>query len=543
MAQGRTWTAGFNSKSQTDLSLSTPAAAGKLQVMSQSFSQGSMTQGALFRGIGSVGFNRTGFGSTGVGFGMTGGFGTSGSSASRRKEAAAAKVIAEVRALAGDAPIKGDGNNTDLPPKSSHEALLQRLKSRAARLEAEKNRDFLANYRANMYSDEDSTATDTHLDGLLKALDKRTDELKQRSEDLQVEAAEAERRLEMTNSLNLGHKSETELQAMSAFERSQIRVQQDKKEEEFQKQRDEEKALYTKVHRRLQNELIELRDYKVLLREYRRVRLEKLNESLGKVQDGRRLRNCVRVMIRNGAQRILARLETANLPLEPWMREVLVNCCHVEIRIEDAETRLLGLRRQALQPVKTDVQSMLAKTKSERFEDLFRKTWDMRQQRLGITNGTILSEESGSGEPMWGTDTLGKFKFGASDGGRSVGFGGLGSTLGDGLDTPSMAATLKPSATIDFRASKLDASDKVTTQMRAVEDEINALRRLLADMRQNAAAVICNQIRQADKSGPLSNKKAMQWGQVMLSLLVSEDFAKTTMKELQKLAPTAKLTQ
>ena len=40
-------------------------------------------------------------------------------------------------------------------------------------------------------------------------------------------------------------------------------------------------------------------------------------------------------MIRNGAQRILQRLETAKLPLEPWMREVLLNCCYVEIRIED----------------------------------------------------------------------------------------------------------------------------------------------------------------------------------------------------------------
>lgn len=36
------------------------------------------------------------------------------------------KVVAEVRALGGDAPMKGDHGNSDLPPKNSHEALLIR---------------------------------------------------------------------------------------------------------------------------------------------------------------------------------------------------------------------------------------------------------------------------------------------------------------------------------------------------------------------------------------------------------------------------------
>lgn len=41
---------------------------------------------------------------------------------------------------------------------------------------------------------------------------------------------------------------------------------QDKREEEYQKQRDEVQALFAKVHRRLQSELIELRDYKASLK-------------------------------------------------------------------------------------------------------------------------------------------------------------------------------------------------------------------------------------------------------------------------------------
>eukprot|EP00434_Breviolum_minutum_P029253 symbB.v1.2.025875.t1/scaffold2471.1/size78466/1 len=319
--------------------------------------------------------------------------------ANLRKAQALDRLIAEVRNLGGDAPIKGDGNS-DLPPKNSHEALLIRLKSRAARLEAEKHRDFISSYWQSMYDNEDSTLSDAHLDSLLTGLEKKSEELKQRSEELQLEAKEAERRLEHVNSLNLGRASDLELQAMNAFERSQRRIQEDKREEEYQKQRDEVQALFAKVHRRLQSELIELRDYKVLLREYRRVRLEKLSETLGK--DGRRLRHCVRVMIRNGAQRILQRLESAKLPLEPWMREVLLNCCYVEIRIEDTEVKLLTLRRQALKPVKDEVLKMMSKTKAERFEDIFVRTLDQRNQKLGLasTVGSSCNSERASQAEM-----------------------------------------------------------------------------------------------------------------------------------------------
>merc|ERR1719263_2374550 len=146
--------------------------------------------------------------------------------------------------------------------------------------------------------------------------------------------------------------NEGELQALNAFERSQRRIQEDKREEELQK----------------------LRDYKVLLVEFRRLRLEKLQETLGRVQDGRRLRACVREMVRHGAQRILNRLEQASVPLETWMREVLVNSCHLELRIEDADNKLLKLRRQALGPVKDEIKDMVNSSKDSRFEALCART-------------------------------------------------------------------------------------------------------------------------------------------------------------------------
>jgi len=453
--------------------------------------------------------------------------------ANLRKAQALDRLIAEVRNLGGDAPIKGDGNS-DLPPKNSHEALLIRLKSRAARLEAEKHRDFISSYWQSMYDNEDSTLSDAHLDSLLTGLEKKSEELKQRSEELQLEAKEAERRLEHVNSLNLGRASDLELQAMNAFERSQRRIQEDKREEEYQKQRDEVQALFAKVHRRLQSELIELRDYKVLLREYRRVRLEKLSETLGKVQDGRRLRHCVRVMIRNGAQRILQRLESAKLPLEPWMREVLLNCCYVEIRIEDTEVKLLTLRRQALKPVKDEVLKMMSKTKAERFEDLFVRTLDQRNQKLGLasTVGSSCGSERASQAEMMSPQPSSPPSPSAMSRDSSMRRQREPSNSSFGSEKPKEQA---PPAT---------DPEEVKEEVRRLEEDLSSLRRLLQDMRNNAAAVICNTLRQAEKSAKhWSQKEANAWGSCILSLLVSEDFAKRTMKEWEKLAPTATLTQ
>merc|ERR1719463_966951 len=83
--------------------------------------------------------------------------------------------------------------------------------------------------------------------------------------------------------------------------------------------------------------------------------------------------------------------------------------------------------------------------------------------------------------------------------------------------------------------------DKTAAEMHAVEADIAAVKRLLTDMRANAAAVICHQIREAEKTGGrVSAKEAMEDGFRKLKLLVNEDFAKTTMKELQKSAPQGK---
>lgn len=424
---------------------------------------------------------------------FTNGFGKSSPIERKRSKSAVSLEVLEVRNLGDDAPLR-EGMQT---MKGPHEALMQRLKSRAARQEAENQKHFLAAYRADANI---SQLSEAKLDKLLKTTSDRAEELRERSEALKLEVAEAERKLEKVNTLTVGRASDVELQQLNAFERSQRRIQEDKREEEVQKQRDEVQANYAKVHRRLQNELIELRDFKVLLREFRRVRLEKLHDTLGKVTDGRRLRACVREMIRHGAQRILQKLEAAQLPLEPWMNDVLVNCCHVEIRIEEAEEKLLHIRREALHPMKAGVQAMMQLSKQERFDNLC-----MGGERQGTP-------------PLLGSTVKHADLVGVCDVPRDT----------------DMAE--------DAPASRMP--DGLLHEMRAAEAHIASLRRLLNDMRHNAAAAICNRIRQIEKGGGReASREAIEWGHEMLSMLVSEDFAKTTMKELQKSAPAAKLTQ
>jgi len=245
----------------------------------------------------------------------------------------------------------------------------------------------------------------------------------------------------------------------------------------------------------------------VLLREFTRVRLEKLYASLAKVANGRQLRTIVREMIRHGAQRILQKLEAAGLPLENWMLEVLVNCCHIEIRIEDAEVRLFPLQKVVLQPKKQTIEGMMSQSKQERFEKLFARAWEPAELRKECAQtASAWSDDEGF------LDTMGSV---APDFGVSVRFE-------------------------DARNEQAEAEQAV----KAVETELAALRRLLKDSRQNAAAVICTRIRQTElgSGGGLgTSKEAMEWGSRILSLLVSEEFAKITLKELRKSAPHAAL--
>merc|ERR1712232_1228531 len=157
---------------------------------------------------------------------------------------------------------------------------------------------------------------------------------------------ELERKLQLLNEQQEKMQcSEQKLQSMSSFERSQRRILEDKMEEAIGQQRAEVQGNLQKTQRQLQSELVLLRDYKVLLREFRKIRLDKLQETMAADKSGRKIRHCVRMMIRHGANRILAKLEAIGPNMEPWMRQALVNMAHLENQLEDHERKLLFLRQ------------------------------------------------------------------------------------------------------------------------------------------------------------------------------------------------------
>jgi len=586
----------------------------------------------------------------------------------------------EVRNLGFDKPTVSESQGCT---EGTHQALMARLKSRAARVEAEAQKCFLASYKQCSTLDKES---EVRFDRMLKAAQKKAEELKQHSDELIRQVAEAERAVEAVKS-ETTKATETQLAAMTAFQRSQYVVKLDKREEELQARKDEAQSEYHKVHRRLQSELIELRDYKVLLGEYRRLRLDKLQENLGRVTDGRKLRQIVREMIRQGGQRVLSRLQASALPLEPWMSEVVVNCCHLEIRMEDAQRKQKPLQRKALKPLKDQVTRMVEQPKDTRFTRLCAWTWDNIKEseadaevelpgsvsasawtrddpsrwsqkanpwkkppmpadetffdnsaassptiqkkktnevllklpeeipKQQEKHGSLLSRIAALAPPKdqdesksKASSVLHKLAEKAQGGFVAVVTQALlekrqvqaekeerdaakremqqrrrerelarqaaaaaddvSNTKGtadkaskeehektDELIDAAVKASRAAAAADPKMASRAAAADNQpidaedlpmvnefaaqTPEVLAAEAEVQALQQLLEDTRQNAAAAICSKIKQAEKGGGRNGVSAMQWGNQMLTLLVSEDFAKAATKELRKSQPQA----
>lgn len=217
-----------------------------------------------------------------------------------------------------------------------------------------------------------------------------------------------------------------------------------------------------------------------------------------------------------------------------WMREVLVNSCHLELRIEDAEGDLLKLRRQALGPVIGEVQEMANSAKEERFESLCARTWENKRKANHEDQPALPSRETtikfAAGPLHESEDSKGEVVTSPSGGLRgsklSLQHGGISQAKTNAQKSPMAVTRL---------------SENVSAEIQNVETNVAAVKQLLTDTRANAAAVICHQIREAEKTGGKhASKGAMEDGYRKLKLLVNEDFAKTTLKELQKSAPQGK---
>jgi len=448
--------------------------------------------------------------------------------------------VSAVRDLGRDKPQhvnQSNPNNSnpqaDLTPatKLPHDVLMGRLKGRAARLEAENTKVFLAQYRSDpetSHCDHQSDrhlssavnqtrgegSQDHHLDHLLSKTMARAEQLQQSVKELELGAQEAERTLDKAQLVTVQVASDAELANLNPFERSRLKLQEDKINAEVQDGIDLAAKQHALASRKLQSELFELRDQKVLLEEFRRARLERVQGGLATARDGSRLRHSVRKMIRLDAQRIIQKLEGYGPPLENWMREVLVNMCHVEIKIEDMEKKVEHLREKALKPLNTKLAGMTSAETSQRFDELCRKTQDRMKSIRAEGGGTF-------GVKLEGDDTF-----------------------ASGDDEKAIYRFLADARQDDLVLSGIEEApitrNRSMEEMSRVELEVNASRRLLSDMRQNVAAIVCNQMRQDEKNLG-ANVHTVDWGWRVMSLLVSEEFAKNTMKEVKKNTPQGRL--
>lgn len=435
-------------------------------------------------------------------------------------------AVASVRNLS--TPLLGQRSEaTSERPQATnpHDNLTSRLKSRPVRAEADSHKYFLNKYRRAGGS---TPAADAKMNEIIRATAAKVDELQEYTDKMSVEDGDLSRKLERVLSTPVNQMPDEELMHMSVFERQQVRIAEDKKEDILKRQRDEVQSAFVRVHRRLQSDLAEMRDYNVFLQEIRTLRLEKLQESLAKESDGRRLRALVREMMRLGAQRVLQRLELAAKWLEPWMREVLANSCHIEIRIEDGESKLAALRQHALGPVSTDLQALSQQTKQERLDVLQQDIQHFRQSSAASLSrvSSPLSSPAGGGRPaMILTDEC--------DAHRERPATTPAASL---PEAPQL--NRKSSKSLALSASPLSrVAEDASSRIKAAEAELAALRRLLQDMRHNAGAAVCFRIRQAERaSGKDQHSKddAHEWGVAMLTVLVSDAFAKETLKAMEQ---------
>merc|ERR1719230_1757927 len=118
---------------------------------------------------------------------------------------------------------------------NSHAVLVSRLKSRTVRQEAEDHKAFLLEYATEGVA---TPHQDQRMDSLLEECMANVEKCRVNSDSLQAEAQETERQVKIASSDTVKRATDKELAGMAPFERSQVRIQEDKREAEAQRLRD-----------------------------------------------------------------------------------------------------------------------------------------------------------------------------------------------------------------------------------------------------------------------------------------------------------------
>merc|ERR1740117_2147039 len=133
------------------------------------------------------------------------------------------------------------------------------------------------------------------------------------------------------------------------------------------------------------------------------------------------------------------------------------------------EKKVEHLREKALKPLNTKLAGMTSAETSQRFDELCRKTQDRMKSIRAEGGGTF-------GVKLEGDDTF-----------------------ASGDDEKAIYRFLADARQDDLVLSGIEEApitrNRSMEEMSRVELEVNASRRLLSDMRQNVAAIVCNQMR------------------------------------------------
>merc|ERR1719440_1254716 len=151
---------------------------------------------------------------------------------------------------------------------------------------------------------------------------------------------------------------------------------------------------------------------------------------------------------------------------------------------------------------------MVNSAKEERFEALCARTWDNRRRANHEDQPALPSRE-----------TTIKFAESSPHESEDSRMDGPLASPGSGGHRSSTAPTRHRSSTrpeVNVPKSPeavTRLSDKTSAEIQTVEANVAAVKHLLTDMRANAAAVICHQIREAEKTGGKhAGKHAMEEG-------------------------------
>lgn len=348
-------------------------------------------------------------------------------------------------------------------------------------------------------------------------------ELQQRTVSLQKEASDAEDHLKTMRNKAVNRMSENKKAALTSFQKMQQRTLEDKMEEDLQRGKDQAQHNYSSSVKRLNHALVESQDFRVIHRELERMKIEKLSDALKYVSEGRLVRSCIRGLIQHGAEKLLLKLDVLPIPLETWMKEVLINMSYLELKIEEAEDKIAELRQTSVGSTKS-AQDLLGQTCEQRVENL-------KMQNAASSHQEALTrkrnEERGEREGGLGKrDT----KFAWLPGGLH----NEPSERNGGADADDKSALSMSNATLLCAPAASRVSHVTMQEMQDYTAEIKAYSKQINEMKWNVASVTSQNIIRAKRDSREKGRQAERDGIKVLVCLTSEEFAKFSMREMQK---------